>query len=244
MLIGRAMRVDSVSPTAGPLAAAGRGQTKQQVIDSFHELIFRTVDWDRVTWLGVPAQQTPNDVWAYQQIVYETKPDFIIEAGTNKGGGALVWATLLSVINPSGKVLTIDIEDRLGDVRQRPLFRERVEFTLGSSTAEATFAAIKTRVSGKKAMVILDSNHEKAHVLQEMMLYGDLVPVGGYLLVQDSNVNGHPVLPDHGPGPAEAIDAFFAQGGKSSGGAVFEVDTSRTPFLFTTQPGGYLRRVQ
>jgi cephalosporin hydroxylase len=218
--------------------------TQPQIVDKFHEAVYSGKAWDKMTWLGVHAQQNPNDVWSYQQIFFETKPDFVVEAGSNHGGGALLWATMLSVINPKAKVLTIDIEDKLAEARKQPLFKEKVEFFLGSSTSDQIFEAVKKRVGDKKAAVILDSNHEKSHVLKEMMLYGDLVPVGSYLLVQDTNVNGHPAYPDFGPGPWEAIDEFMKAGGKSKGGATFEVDRSRELLLFSMHPRGYLKRVK
>jgi cephalosporin hydroxylase len=216
----------------------------QRLFDKFHDTVYRGMTWDDLTWLGIHAQQNPNDVWSCQQILFETKPDFVIETGTNDGGGALVWATLLSVINPNAKVLTVDIVDKTAAARKVPLFQEKVEFFLGSSTSEAVFGAIKKRIAGKKAMVILDSLHQKSHVLDEMMIYGDMVPVGGYMLVQDTDVNGHPTYPSHGPGPWEAVDEFMEAGGRAMGGATFAIDRSRELLYFTMHPRGYLRRVQ
>jgi cephalosporin hydroxylase len=225
-----------------PETSEVRGQGK--LIDDFHNLVYDSQDWDRMKWLGVHAEQNPNDVWSCQQIFFETKPDFVVEAGTNHGGGALVWATLLSVINRDAKVLTIDIADKHQAARQVPLFQEKVEFFLGSSTSEQVFKAIRARVQDKKVVVILDSNHTKDHVLAEMRLYGDLVSVGSYMLVQDTNINGHPAFPSYGPGPWEAVEAFMAAGGRSQGGAVFEIDRSRELLFFTMHPKGYLKRVR
>jgi cephalosporin hydroxylase len=215
-----------------------------QLVHDFHLLVYRSWQWDHLSWLGVHAQQNPNDVWSYQQIFFETKPDFVIEAGTNQGGGTLVWATLLAAINPAAKVLTIDIEDRLEAARKVPLFNEKAEFFHGSSTSDEVVTAIRKRVQNKRALVILDSNHQKSHVLKEMGLYGDLVPVGGYLLVQDTDVNGHPAFPKHGPGPWEAVEEFMAAGGRSQGGATFQIDRSREILLFSMHPIGYLKRVK
>ena len=86
--------------------------------------------------------------------------------------------------------------------------------------------------------MILDSDHSRDHVLAEMRLYADLVPVGGYLLVQDTNINGHPVHPDFGPGPMEAVEEFLATNDE------FEVDRARERMMFTFHPRGYLRRVK
>lgn len=218
--------------------------TQQQLIDKFHHVVYKSLAWDKTTWLGIHAQQNPNDVWSIQEIFSQLKPDFVVEAGTNNGGGALVWASLLTIINPKGKVITIDIEDKSAEARKLPLFKEKVEFLMGSSTSDAIVNAVKKRVGKSKIVVILDSNHEKSHVLKEMMLYGDLVPVGSYLLVQDTNVNGHPTYPEHGPGPWEAVDEFMKAGGKSAGGAIFEEDRSRELLLFSMHPRGFLKRVK
>jgi cephalosporin hydroxylase len=84
--------------------------------------------------------------------------------------------------------------------------------------------------------VILDSDHERDHVLNELRLYAPLVSAGSYLIVEDSNVNGHPVVSDFGPGPAEAVEQFLAETEE------FEVDRSREKFFLTFNPSGYLRK--
>lgn len=226
-----------VAPTPAPI-------TQQQITNTFQDFVYRSLQWNKMYWLGVHAQQNPNNVWSYQQIFFETKPDFVIEAGTSHGGGALVWATLLAPINPRAKVLTIDIVDKLAAARKVPFFQEKVEFFLGSSTSDQVVNAIRERVKGKKAIVILDSDHAKSHVLREMELYCDFVPVGGYLLVQDTNVNGHPVFPNFGPGPWEAVEEFMAAGGRCKGGATFQVDRMRELLFFSMHPNGYLKRVK
>ncbi len=229
-LLGGVVLGYRVHPSATSLPPLPR----RPVADDFHDFVYESLAWDHLTWLGVHAQQNPNDVWSYQQIFYETKPDFVVEAGTSQGGGALVWATLLAVINPQAKVLTIDIQNKHVDARRLSLFQEKVEFFIGSSTSEAVFKKVSERVNGKKAIVILDSDHSRDHVLKEMQLYGDLVPVGSYLLVQDSDQ----------PGAAEAIAAFMSAGGRSQGGATFEIERSRELLFFTLHPKGYLKRVK
>jgi cephalosporin hydroxylase len=85
-------------------------------------------------------------------------------------------------------------------------------------------------------LVILDSDHTKDHVLAEMRAYGPLVTKGSYMIVEDTNINGHPVLPDFGPGPWEAVEEFL------QGNDQFTVDRSREKLLMTFNPMGYLRR--
>ena len=85
--------------------------------------------------------------------------------------------------------------------------------------------------------MILDSDHGKNHVLKELESYGPMVSPGSYLIVQDTNINGHPVAPEFGPGPWEVLDEFLPKNPQ------FNSDTSRERFMFTMHPRGYLRRV-
>ena len=85
-------------------------------------------------------------------------------------------------------------------------------------------------------MVILDSDHSRDHVFAELQAYASLVGPGDYLIVEDTNVNGHPVHPDFGPGPTEAVDDFLAENDS------FFIDESREKYFMTFNPRGYLRR--
>jgi cephalosporin hydroxylase len=87
-------------------------------------------------------------------------------------------------------------------------------------------------------MVILDSDHAEPHVAREIQLYKDFVGIGYYLIVEDTNINGHPTLASFGPGPMEAVNAFISTTDE------FCIDHARTRFLMTLNPGGYLKRVK
>jgi len=191
----------------------------------------------RNRYLGIPTWQHPFDAWATQEIICEVRPDLIVECGSNLGGSALMWSTLLDQVNPNGRVLTIDIERRVTNARLFPAF-ERVEALVGSTTDAAVVAKVRSRAAGKRTLVILDSDHARDHVRAELDAYWSVVTPGSYLIVQDGVVNGHPVDPDHGPGPFEAVAEFLeANPGK------FAVDTDRERMLFTFNPGGFLRRI-
>lgn len=227
------------APATGPASPFLSDPAEQAVVDRFAKLFYETDGtWQNRQWLGVRALQNPNDAWVHQELIVELQPDYVIEAGTAAGGGALFWAMVLREANPRGKVITIDIEDLSRAAREHPLWKERVEFVLGSSTDPAVVSAIAKRVRGSNVLVILDSDHRQSHVVAELKAYAPLVPVGGYVIVQDSNINGHPVYPGHGPGPMEAIDAFLA------GDDRFESDRSRESLLHTMHPKGYLKRVK
>lgn len=188
-------------------------------------------------WLGVKTLQNPNDVWIIQEIIAEVKPDFVIETGTLRGGSAALWAMILEQVNPAGRVITVDIKNIRAE-NLPPIAAEKVDFLIGSSTDPELVAGIAQRVRGKRVVVILDSAHHKSHVLAELRAYAPMVPRGSYIIVQDSNVNGHPALPDFGPGPFEAIEEFLAENEE------FKVDKRRERLLFTMHPNGYLRRVR
>jgi cephalosporin hydroxylase len=152
-------------------------------------------------WYGISTWQNPADVWMTQEIMFETKPDFVVETGTFRGGSSVLWAAILKNISLGGRIITIDIKDARDPLTKgHPLAVERVDFLLGSSTDPKIVAEVKRRVEGRKVIVILDSLHTRDHVFDELNAYWELVDVGGYIVVQDTAVNGHPIAPDYGPG--------------------------------------------
>jgi cephalosporin hydroxylase len=100
------------------------------------------------------------------------------------------------------------------------------------------FAKIRQACDGKRTMAILDSDHSERHVLEELRLYSQLVTPGCYLICEDTNINGHPVLPSFGPGPHEALEQFL----RESAGWLVDRDCER--LLVTFNPSGYLLRLK
>ncbi len=187
------------------------------------------------SWLGIPTLQNPNDVWVTQEILSELKPDFVIETGTYRGGSALIWAMVLEQVNPKGRVITIDITDRTRKARSLPIWQQRIEFVRGSSTAPQIVSSIAERTRGKRVVVLLDSDHSREHVLAELDAYAPMVPVGSYLIVQDT---GGVMIGDNNAGPRQAVEAFLASRND------FVPDRRRERMLFTMHPNGYLKRVR
>ena len=209
-------------------------KSEEDVVKKFHELYYemhhRT--WADTYWLGVPLEKCPLDCWIYQEIIFETKPDVIIECGTFEGGSALFLASLLDIMN-KGKIITVDIVKK--KFKQHP----RITYLTGSSTSKEIFATIKSMIQeDDKVMIILDSNHTKNHVLNELRMYKDLVSKENYLIVEDSNVNGNPIQKDHGDGPMKAITEFMKENNQ------FIIDKSKEKFYLTFNPNGYLKKVK
>ena len=197
-------------------------------IDEFHKLFYAL---QVTSWLGVKLQKNVLDLWIYQQIIFETKPDLIIECGTWHGGSALYLACICDMIG-KGQVISIDQEW----FPDRPM-HNRLHYWQGDALGRAilTKAEFSAR-NHASVMVILDDDHHKDHVLRELRAYADFVTPGCYLIMEDSNINGNPVYPEFGPGPAEALAEFLPD-------PRFVVDKSREAFMVTSNPGGFLLRV-
>jgi cephalosporin hydroxylase len=208
-------------------------------------------------YLGVPLIQTPTDLWAFQELLTEIQPDFVIETGTYKGGTTLYFATLLDQLNPESKVITIDIEPQFAKpiealapaLRQRvnALWQRRVEFIQSNSVDPKLIESLAARVKGKTVLVTLDSCHNVGHVLRELQLYAPLVSKGSYLVVQDTRHDDDPEWVkrwatcsgyDRVGGPGLAVDEFLRSNSD------FKVDRERERFLLTWYPRGYLKRVR
>ena len=148
-------------------------------------MIKRTVNFDRVTWLGKPIWQNVTDAWLLQESIVEGDVDFVVECGTNRGGSAYYMATVFDLLG-RGHVLTIDVE-KLSTIEH-----PRVEFLTGSWTDPAIVDIVRKRIEAsnpKHVLVILDSDHSQQHVAREMDLYADFVKVGDYMHVQDGCVD-------------------------------------------------------
>lgn len=210
--------------------------TDDEFIDGFHHLYYDSAEsggtWKNTYWLGVPTEKCPLDLWIYQEILYEVRPDVIVETGTRWGGSALFLAGLCDVLG-RGRVITIDIEVP----GERPS-HDRITYLLGSSISPQVVEEVRKDIgTGDRVLVSLDSDHAMDHVLAEIRTYGTLVSPGSYLIVEDTNINGHPVLPGCGPGLMEAVQEFLKETDE------FVVDDNREKLLLTFNPKGYLRRV-
>ena len=206
---------------------------EDRIVREFHRLYYNSGSrtWSNTNWLGTPAQKCPLDLWVYQELLHELRPAMIVETGTADGGSALFLASICDLLG-QGSIVSVDIEAKPG----RPE-HDRVTYLTGSSTAPEIRQQVEELVGDHTpVLVILDSNHARDHVLEELRVYAPLVTPGSYVIVEDTNVNGHPVSPEFGPGPMEAVDEFLR------GSDEFSVDRRQEKFFLTFNPGGYLRR--
>ena len=190
--------------------------------------------WKRMHYRGVRILKFPCDLWNYQEIFAERGIEWVLETGTRHGGSALFFADLLELNAAAGKVITIDVDPAANSVNSHP----RIEFLFGNSASADMAKLVDSRLPRERGplFVILDSDHRRDHVLAELQQLVPLMRSGDYLVVEDTCVNGHPLRPDFGPGPYEALEDFMRTYPE-----VFERDVAREQkFGFTFAPRGYL----
>ena len=196
-----------------------------KIIKDFHDLYYESSciggTWKNTNWLGVPIQKCPLDCWIYQELLFEVKPDIIIETGTKVGGSALFFASILDLIG-KGEIITIDINGK-GKLPEH----KRITYLWGSSVDEAVIKFIEPRVKDKKIFIILDSDHSKEHVLKELEIYSKFVSLNSYIVVEDTNTTGS----------LEAVLEFI---GKTKN---FVIDRNCEKFYLTFAPCGFLKRI-
>jgi cephalosporin hydroxylase len=213
-----------------------KGQNEAEVeksIDQFEEIDQWSLKLRKkqpIYFLGLPMRQIPTDNWLMSELMWEVKPDYIVEAGTLYGGSAVYYAGMLEFINPDGKVLTVDINEEQihAEAKANPLWDKRVKFYMGSSIAPEIHEQLKAEIGeGKKVFVTLDTLHAPKHVAAELAMYSKLVSSGSYMILQDTYYDGLP----------EVLDEFLEQHPDWE-----RVEKLDDRFIFTKYRGGFLRR--
>lgn len=220
-------------PTSGALPSPA---VREAIVERFHQLYYGLGDatWRGSTsYRGTTIWKCPLDLWLYQELLHEIRPQLIIETGTAYGGSARYLGDLCDTLD-LGEVVSIDTQ-----VFEGRATHPRVTYLFGSSTSEEVLEQVRAKApADAPVLVILDSDHTRDHVLAELRALAPLVTVGSCVIVEDTNVNGHPTYPSFGPGPMEALEAFLAENGD------FVVDPVSEKFLMTFNPRGVLRRVR
>ena len=211
---------------------------KERVSDLYHMWYEKNKIWEGNTWIGIPCWKLPIDAFVVQEIIEKTMPEFIIETGTGHGGSASFYASVFELLG-QGHVITVDIEDRHDPNLFKYIWGDRITLMTGNSIDPNIFSEIKEKIGDRrKCMVILDSWHTMDHVYKEMEMYSQLVPKGGYMIVEDSHVNGNPVpWKWNDKGPMGAIEKWIEKYGYD-----WEIDKECEKHGMTFNPNGFLRR--
>jgi cephalosporin hydroxylase len=229
------------------ITAQGKNEELLAVSNRFAAETIRAGYSYNFTWMGRPIIQYPQDMIAMQEIIWDIKPDLIIETGIAHGGSIIYYASILELIG-KGEVLGIDIDIRAhnrAEIENHPMSK-RITMLEGSAISQEIIEKIKPFVEGKKTvMVCLDSNHTHDHVLAELQLYSPFVTVGSYLVAFDTIVEDLPadLYADRpwsvGDNPKTAVWEFL----KSNDDFVInnEIDNK---LLVSVAPSGYLKRVK
>jgi cephalosporin hydroxylase len=230
------------------IEAQGKNKKLLEASQSFTEETIRSGYSYNFTWMGRPIIQYPQDMIAMQEIIWDIKPDLIIETGIAHGGSLIYYASLLELIG-NGEVLGIDIDIRehnRKEIENHKMFK-RIKMISGSSIDETTIEEVKKYAeSKKKILVSLDSNHTHDHVLKELELYSPLVSPGSYIVVFDTIVED---LPEGyfsqsrpwgiGNNPKTAVQEFLQKNRQ------FVIDEMiDNKLLISVAPGGYLKRIK
>ena len=199
------------------------------------------------SWMGRPIIAYPQDMIAMQEIIWEIKPDLIIEAGIAHGGSLVYYASLLELIGNDGVVLGLDIDIRKHNrelIESHPMFN-RIKMIEGDSTSLEIANQVYDYAKNKKRIIVcLDSNHTHEHVLRELELYAHLTSINSYCIVFDTIVEELPT--DYMPGgrpwnpgnnPKTAVFEFLKENKN------FEIDKQiDNKILISVAPDGYLKR--
>jgi cephalosporin hydroxylase len=220
----------------------------QQSSKTFMENTIRNKYSYNFSWMGRPIIQYPQDIIAMQEIIWNLKPDLIIETGIAHGGSLIFFASMLELLGGKGKVLGIDIDIREHNRREietHPMFKH-ITMIEGSSIDDRVIEQVRKFANGKKrVLVCLDSLHTHDHVLRELEAYTPMVSLGSYCVVFDTIVEDMPDEYSHdrpwgkGNNPKTAVWKFL------KGNDRFVIDKEiENKLLISTCPDGYLKCVR
>ncbi len=202
------------------------------------EWFYGTNVWKFLHYRGVRTLKLPLDMWNYQEIIFENNLHWVIETGTRHGGSALFFADLLAAGNREGGVVSIDVTHEALD--RAATTHPRIRFLLGDSASDEMVKQVAALIPPQRQgglLLMLDSDHTASHVFKELTVWVPRLRAGDYLIVEDTIVNGHPVRPEFGPGPMEAIIAYLA----ANPGRLLADDVREAKFGCTFAARGYFK---
>ena len=201
-------------------------------------------------WFGIPVIQFPNDIIVMQEFIYKIKPKYIIECGVAHGGMLVFYATILKLLNiKKHKVIGIDIKIRPINKRRiiKSGFYKNIDLFEASSTDEKLFNKLKNKynLKNERKIVVLDSNHTKEHVLNELNFYSKFLKKGDYIVVMDTIIelinpkfNKEKAF-KKGNSPYNAVDLFL----KNNKNFIIDNYYENKSFL-TNMRNGFLKKIK
>lgn len=246
----------------GTISVDENGSTREYKLDTPEGFkiisdIWLRAGWDTkyvysFTWLGRPMIQLPEDMIRIQEVIQTVQPDVIVETGVAHGGSLVFYASLCKAID-RGRVIGVDVEIRPHNraaIEAHPLF-PLITLVEGSSIEPPVVERVKSQLKpGEKTMVVLDSNHQKQHVLAELRAYSPLVSVGSYIVAMDGIMERLVGAPRSSPdwswnNPRQAALEFAGEN------ADFVIEEPRFAFnegqiteRVTYWPSAYIKRVK
>jgi cephalosporin hydroxylase len=201
------------------------------------------------SWMGRPIIKFPNDMVIQQELMWDLKPDLVIECGIAHGGSIIFTAAMMEMMGIAGEVVGIDIDIRAHnrvEIETHPMSK-RITMYEGSSTDPEIVAKVRRHTEGKTCvMVILDSLHSHEHVYNELRAYAEMTTIGSYCILPDTFIEFFPKgyysgsRPwDVGDNPYTAMKQYLAETD------LFEIDRTLTAKAMITETiDGYLKRVK
>jgi cephalosporin hydroxylase len=200
--------------------------------DAFTTAYYRSLAWGQTRWLGRIVPNAATDLLTYQEILAEVRPDWVIETGGPDGGRAYFLATVCELLG-HGEVVSVSHRPREG----RPL-HPRLRHVAAVPHEPVALEHVSAVVGSKPhAVVLLGSRTRRDRTRREFELFAPLFPVGSYLIIEHTVLNGFPVDASFGPGPHEALRRLMNLHGE------FLADTTRERHALTFNQGGFLRRI-
>jgi cephalosporin hydroxylase len=198
--------------------------------------MWRSHLWARTHWLGVPVQQWATDLISLQELIFATRPKFILETGTASGGSAIFYASILELIQ-DGIVISIDIDQsQASKTIAGHRLSERIRLIQGDSKSHEVSAKVREIAGAEPNLhVFLDSDHSTQHVLGELENFKDLVPVGNYIVVFDTNIAEAKEW--RASNPLLAVQIFLSRNPQ------FAVDHQWEKYRVTFLKNGFLKKV-
>jgi len=195
---------------------------------AFIDAFWRSGEWHRARWLGRSTHRAPTDLLAYQELIYRIRPDWIVETRTGAGGRALFLASICDLVG-NGRVVSIDDYPPAN-----PAEHPRITYLQSPPTSECTAAEVR-EIVGEQALVILGAA-DTEDVITAFENYAGLVPIGSYLVVEDTILGGRPVWTGFGVGPWGLAQKIVREGN-------FAPDPS-LEYALSFNVGGFFKRVR